>query len=87
MLAIDHYANRPLSAEVVMKSLFACEIDAHSILSQFIILQFPICNSKKFKFVNADFSHSKAMREWQNDSVTRSMLKSQFLVCWEDHSN
>ena len=41
----------------------------------------------QFQIVNADLSHSKAIWEWRNDPVTRSMFRSQDFVLWEDHSN
>ena len=41
----------------------------------------------QLQIVNADHSHSKAIWEWRNDPVTRSMFKSQDFVLWEDHSS
>lgn len=40
----------------------------------------------QFKLVHADLSHSKRIWEWRNDSLTRSMFRSQAIVSWEDHS-
>ena len=37
--------------------------------------------------VTASISHSRAIWEWRNDLVTRSMFRSKDLVTWEDHSN
>ena len=36
--------------------------------------------------VTASLSHSRAIWEWRNDPVTRSMCRSKDLVSWEDHS-
>ena len=41
----------------------------------------------KVEVVTASISHSKAIWEWRNDLVTRSMFRSKDLVTWEDHSN
>ena len=37
--------------------------------------------------VTASLSHSRAIWEWRNDPVTRSMSRSKDLVSWEDHSS
>ena len=41
----------------------------------------------QLQIVNADLSHSKAIWEWRNDPVTRSMFKSKDFVLWTDHSS
>ena len=41
----------------------------------------------KVEVVTANISHSRAIWEWRNDPITRSMSRSKDLVSWEDHSN
>ena len=41
----------------------------------------------KVEIVTANLSHSRAIWEWRNDPVTKSMFRSKELVSWEDHSN
>ena len=37
--------------------------------------------------VTASLSHSRAIWQWRNDPVTRSMFRSEDLISWECHSN
>ena len=41
----------------------------------------------KVELVSANLSHSRAIWEWRNDPVARSMSRSKDIVSWENHSN